>query len=143
MRISIVILFVAHLALWIGACSVPKLETQQCSEARDAVKRFYSFHFGNDMAPAQENLKVREKFLTADLFNQLGLSNEQKIDYFTNTEIHPKAFRVGECSSELKDNATLQVLLFWRNDEKYESQQREVHVDAVKIGDKWLINKVY
>ena len=122
------------------ACSIPNLEKPQCTAGRDVVKRFYSYHFGNDMRPSSENLKAREKFLTSGLSQELSASTEQTRDYFTATEDYPKAFRVGECSSESDDKATLQVLLLWRDDTK--NEQKEVHVEAGKVGDKWLINKV-
>jgi len=123
-----------------SSCSIPSLEKPQCTEARDAVKRFYSFHFGNDMHPSPENLKAREQFLTSELIKVLSASSETSRDYFTATENYPKAFRVGSCSSDSNDKVTLQVLLLWRDDTK--SEQKEVHVETVKTGDAWLINKV-
>ena len=131
---SVAILFFAT------ACSVPNLEEPQCTVARDTVKRFYSFHFGNDMHPSPENLKAREQFLTSELISTLSASTETAKDYFTATENYPKAFRVGECTSGSDDKATFQVLLLWRDDTK--SEQKEVHVETVKAGDKWLINNV-
>ncbi|MBK8464805.1 MAG: hypothetical protein IPL32_03160 [Chloracidobacterium sp.] len=92
------------------------------------------------MRPSAENLKAREQFLTSELISSLSASTETAKDYFTATENYPKAFRVGECKLESDDKATLQVLLLWRDDTK--SEQKEVHVEAVKVGDKWLINKV-
>lgn len=123
------------------ACSVPNLEKSQCIDARDAVKRFYSFHFGNDMRPSMENLKARESFLTNDLISSLKAANEPERDYFTRTSDYPKAFRLGSCIVDSDNKVTLQVLLFWRDDTK--SEQREVKVEAVKTGDKWLVNDVF
>lgn len=131
---------ILHFALCISSCSVPNLEKPQCTEARNAVKRFYSLHVGGDMRPSQENLKAREEFLTSDLFQTLAASNETAKDYFTATDEYPKAFRVGECSSGSEDAATLQVLLLWRDDTA--SEQREIKVETVRLGDKWVINKV-
>ena len=122
------------------ACSLPNLEKPQCTAARDTVKRFYSFHFGNDMRPSPENLKARVQFLTNELSGSLSTSTETVKDYFTATDNYPKAFRVGSCTSESDDKAILQVLLLWRDDVK--SEQKEVHVETVKVADKWLINKV-
>ncbi len=125
----------------VSSCSLPNLEKPECTAARDAVKRFYSFHFGNDMHPSPENLKARESFLTAELVNDLRGSGESGRDYFTATDNYPKAFRVGSCSVEQDNTALFQVLLFWRDDTK--SEQKEVKVETVKTGDKWLINKVF
>lgn len=134
---SVCLLLTAYCLL---ACRVPNLATPQCSEARDAVRRFYSFHFGNDMRQSAENVEAREQFLTLELLESFSSVGETSKDYFTATENYPKAFRVGSCSSETDKKATLQVLLFWRDDTK--SEQKEVHVETVKVGDKWLINKV-
>ena len=132
---------ILHLAFCITACSIPNLEKPQCTAARDAVKRFYSFHFGSDMSSSPENLKAREAFLTTELVKALSASTETKKDYFTATDNYPKAFRVGECSSGSDDKTTLQVLLLWRDDTK--NEQKEVHVETVKVGENWLINKVF
>jgi len=131
---------ILHCALCVNSCSVPNLEKPQCTAARDAVKRFYSFHFGNDMHPSPENLKAREPFLTSKLISSLSSSTETAKDYFTATEDYPKAFRVGSCTAESDVKVTLQVLLLWRGDVK--SDQKEVKVETVKNADKWLINKV-
>ena len=138
---NFLILFcILHSAFCISSCRVPNLETPQCIEARDAVKRFYSFHFGNDMHPSPENLKIREQFLTSELVSALSASSETAKDYFTATGDYPKAFRVGECSSESDHASRFRVLLFWRDDTK--SEQKEVYVETVKVSGKWLINRV-
>ena len=134
------LLCIVHCALCISSCSLPNLEKPQCTEARGVVKQFYSFHFGNDMHPSPEHLKAREMFLTSDLVNSLKASSEEEVDYFTATDNYPKAFRIGSCSLESQDKAVLQVLFFWRDDTK--SEQKEVKVETVKTGDKWLINKI-
>jgi hypothetical protein len=122
------------------ACSIPSLETPECSAARDGVKQFYSFHFGNDMHPSSENLKARERFLTPDLVKTLSASGETKIDYFTGAEDPPKTFKIGKCENSQPDKANVQVQIYWRDDAR--TVQKEVHVEAVKTGDAWLINKV-
>ncbi len=137
--VSLRLIVVATLLL-VNACSIPNLETPQCSGARDTVKRFYSLHFGSDFSSSTENLKTREEFLTRDLSKALSAANETEEDYFTATENYPKAFRVGECSAETAEKATLQVLLLWRDDT--DSDQKEVWVEALKIDGKWLINKI-
>lgn len=136
----LVIFCILHSAFFISACSVPNLEKPQCTAARDTVKRFYSYHFGNDMHPSPDNLKARQDFLSSELIGSLSGANETARDYFTATDNYPKAFRVGECKSDADDRAALQILLLWRDDTK--SEQKEVHVETIKVGDKWLINKV-
>jgi hypothetical protein len=119
---------------------VPNLEKPQCTAARDAVKRFYSYHFGSDMRPSAENLGSSRPFLTDDLYRQLSASGETSVDYFTQTDDYPRAFRIGKCEAEADDKAKLQVVLLWRDDTKQE--QKEVYVDAIKSGSAWLVNKV-
>ena len=131
------LLFIAFGSL---SCSMPNLESSQCSESRDAVKRFYSFHFGNDMAPTPENLSQRKPYLTDRLFNSLSAADSIAGDYFTATSNYPKAFRVGECKVISPEKTTFQVLLLWRDDTR--SEQKEVSVDMVKQGDKWLVDGV-
>jgi hypothetical protein len=127
-------------AFLLCSCSIPNLEKPECTEARNAVREFYSFHIGNDIKPSAENLKLREKFLSRKLFETLSASNETAKDYFTGTDDYPRAFRVGSCEVVSPERTVLGVLLFWRDDTR--SEQREVKVEAVKENEKWLIDKV-
>ena len=142
MRNLIYRLFSISLALGILqiSCSVPNLEVPECAQSRVAVKQFYSFHFGNDMRPSPENLKQREKFLTGDLIKTLSASNETAVDYFTATSDYPKAFRIGTCTIAAPGKADLQIVLFWRDDNR--SEQKEVIVQTIRQNDTWLIDKV-
>lgn len=125
---------------FVSSCSIPNLEEPACTDARTEVRQFYSFHFGNDMKPSAENLKLREKFLTSELINTLSASGETLVDYFTATADYPKTFRIGECKAISPAETEFQVVLLWRDDKR--TEQKEVRVDAVKKDDKWLINKV-
>lgn len=140
MHNSLLLFCILHCALCVSSCSIPSLEKPQCTEARDAVKRFYSFHIGNDMRPSAESLKASESYLTSDLFKRLSGTNETAKDYFTQTEDYPRAFRVGTCMTDSNDKAVFQVVLLWRDDTR--TEQKEVHVEAVKTGGQWLINNV-
>jgi hypothetical protein len=125
---------------WLLSCSVPNLEEPECIEARQPLKEFYSFHFGNDMQPTPENLKQRERFLTSDFINRLQTASGET-DPFTLTNDLPKAFRVGGCKVvEPQKRVNFGVLLFWKTDTR--SEQREIQVEAIKQNDKWLINKI-
>jgi hypothetical protein len=124
-----------------AACSVPNLEKPECTAARQAVKEFYSFHFGGEMKPSRENLRKREKFLTDELNRVLAApETETTTDYFTQTDDYPKAFRIGECAAVDENRTVFQVVLFWKDDAR--SKQREVRVETVKQNGKWLINSV-
>ncbi len=122
------------------SCSIPNLEKPECTDARNDVREFYSFHLGNDMKPSAENLKPREKFLSVNLKKQLEQQTKTNIDYFTQTDDYPKAFRIGKCEVISPDKTVLQVLLFWKTETR--SEQREINVEAVRENNKWLIDKV-
>ncbi len=128
-----------NFAFLIESCSIPSLEKPECTQARDAVKQFYSFHFGNDMHPTTDNLKTRERFLTSELYKTLSRSSSQT-DYFTASDEFPKTFKIGKCELPQPDKANVQVQIYWRDDTK--TTQKEVNVEAIKTGDAWLINKV-
>ncbi len=122
------------------SCSVPNLEKPECTAARQTVREFYSYHFGNDMKPSKESLKLREKFLTDELKQNLAAQADGKTDYFTATDDYPKAFRVGGCEVMNENKTVFEVVLFWKDDAR--SEQREIKVETVKQNDKWLINEV-
>ena len=123
------------------ACSIPSLESPDCAAARDGVKEFYSFHFGNDMSPSVENLKARQRFLTPELFGALSSQGETKVDPFTKADTPPKTFKIAKCTQEASNKADVAVQIYWRY-ETGKVDQRELHVEAIKSGDTWLINKV-
>lgn len=126
--------------IFLVGCSQPVLESEQCIESRDTVKRFYSFHFGNEMKPSAENLAERKKFLSKELQENLARENDSKKDYFTQTDDYPKAFRVGSCENSASGRAKFEILLFWRRNEI--NIQREIKVEAVRENGKWLVDKV-
>lgn len=131
---------ICFLLFTFAACSIPNLEKPECTEARNAVREFYSFHFGNDLKPSKENLQRREQFLTAALKQKLAAQTDDATDYFTQTDDYPKAFRVGGCEVVNENKTILGIILFWKDDTR--SEQHEVKVEAVKQTDKWLIDEV-
>lgn len=124
----------------LSGCYQPVLESSECIQSRDFVKKFYSFHIGNDMKPSVDNLAKREEFLSSQLKEKLSRGTKTDRDYFTQTENYPKTFRAGRCESKGKDTTKFEVLLFWRTNDK--NIQRELEVEAIKKNDKWLVNKV-
>lgn len=122
------------------ACSLPNLEDPTCSEARTAVKHFYSFHFGGEMKTTAASLKAQEQYLTPELYQKLLAAGDTAVDYFTGTDDYPKAFRAGTCTKVSDDHTIFQIVLLWRDDNR--SMQKEVMADAVKTDGRWLISKV-
>lgn len=123
-----------------SGCSQPVLESTECIASRSIVKKFYSYHFGNEMKPSSENLKKREKYLSKNLNAELATQTDTAKDYFTQTDNYPKAFRVGKCETVNNEKTNFEILLFWRTNEK--NIQREITVETVKENNKWVVNKV-
>ena len=126
------------------ACRVPTLESQQCRDASLAVKEFYSFHFGNDMAPTAENLNARHRFLTDQLYGSVSAASDGKTDYFTKSAEYPKTFKIGKCEAPDAEHANVQVQEYWLQEHgsTKDTIQRSLEVSTVKTGDNWLINSV-
>ena len=124
----------------LASCSQPILESEQCIAARGQIKKFYSYHFGNDMKPTRENLIERKEYLSENLFERLNSSNEKKVDYFTQTSDYPKAFRIGKCESSTPNETIFEVLLFWRTNET--NIQKELNTELTNKNGRWVINDV-
>jgi len=135
------LLFAFCFSLFASACSVPNLEKPECIAARQTVREFYSYHFGNQMKPSKENLREREKFLSDELNRELSAQPETEKDYFTATNDYPKAFRIGECQAIADNKTVFQVVFFWKDDVR--NEQREIKVEAIKETGKWLINRIF
>ena len=143
-RWSVVRLLVASLVLTIlgvTGCSVPNLEEPDCRESRDVVREFYSLHFGNDMHQSAEAIKLREKYLTTLLKDNLLSAPLNDTDYFTATSDLPKAFRVGECKvNSPGQEVNFDILLFWKDDTR--TEQKHISVAVRKENDTWRIDSV-
>ena len=120
------------------SCSVPNLESPDCTTAKTPVREFYSFHFGNDMTFSVENLERRKEYLTPEFYDSLRQSSPS-VDPFTRTDDLPKAFRVGECRPA-QSGVQFDVLLFWKTDTR--TEQRSIRVNAAERGGKWLVSGV-
>ena len=123
------------------SCNIPVLESPECRAAKNSIREFYSIHFGSDMHPSAEGLELRKNYLTPELATAIAGSTNDQSDYFTQTTgDYPRAFRVGSCKSEDNNKAEVEVLIFWKDDVR--SEQRSINVEAIRIDDRWLINKV-
>lgn len=127
-------------AIGSAACSVPSLESPACTESKNAVREFYSYHFGNEPKFSAEGLKLREKYLSSDFAAAVAGSKDGTDPFTTGTDDIPKAFRVGECREISPEKTESNVLIFWRTDER--TEQREIRVEAIDKNDIWLVNKV-
>lgn len=128
------------LLLTLAGCSIPNLETPACVDARNALREFYSFHFGNSMTFSHEDLKVRERFLTPELAEKLRGSQEGTDPFTTGTADIPKAFRAAECEETSPVTTNIDVVLFWKDDTR--TEERKINVEMAKRGDAWLVAKI-
>src|SRR5262249_32250576 len=119
------------------SCSIPNMETQQCSEARDSVKEFYSWYLGTDSEQRAKQPDVFKKYLASA--SALGNTNEGT-DPFFNSATPPTTFKIGKCEMVDQTHTDIQVQLYWREGPK--TDQKEVYADTVKSGDRWQIEKI-
>ncbi len=119
---------------------MPNLEEPQCGAARQTVKEFYSYHFGNEMKFSPAKLKPLEKFLTPEYFNSLQNLQTDADVFTTNNTDYPKAFRIGKCEIISPEKTKMEIQLFWRDDTR--SEQKSIYAEVVKQDNKWLVNKV-
>ena len=122
------------------SCSIPVLEPDSCTGSRNALREFYSFHFGNSMTFSQDDLKVREKFLTPEFAERLRGSKEGTDPFTSGTTDIPKAFRAAECREVSPERTSFDVMLFWKDDER--TEERKISVEMAKRGDTWLVDNV-
>lgn len=93
------------------------------------------------MHQSAENLRLREKYLTARLKDNLLAAPASEVDYFTATGDLPKAFRVGGCKVNTPgQSVNFDVLLFWKDDTR--TEQKHISVAVKKEDDKWLVDSV-
>jgi hypothetical protein len=139
---SLVALLVTMSLLLTGCLtgSIPNLEKPECTESRDVVKKFYSYHFGNEMIFSRENLKAREKFLTPEFVTVLQKLETGDDVFTTGSDDLPRAFRLGKCEVLAPDKTAIEILLFWRTDK--ETRQQSITAEVRKQNAKWLINKI-
>ena len=137
---SVSLRLIILIAFGATACSIPNLESPACTESKNAVREFYSFHFGNEMKFSAEGLKRREKFLAPEFAQSIAGSKEGTDPFTTGSDDIPKAFRVGECREISAERTESNVLLLWRNDDR--TEEREIKVETVDKNDAWLVNKI-
>ena len=116
------------------------LEPQECTESRNVVREFYSYHFGNDRKLNAESLAAQAKFLSPTLQQSLQGRETDSDVFTTNSRDMPKSFRTGKCTVVEPNRTSFQVLLLWKDDTRQE--QREINVEAVKSDGKWLVDKI-
>ena len=135
LRTSIVLCLVLVIGGGLG-CSIPNMQSQQCSEASDNVKEFYSWYLGTDADKRQSDMF--KKYVSSEFPN---IQSNEKNDPFYLSANAPTTFKAGKCELVNDSHANVQVQLYWRYSER-NTEQREVYADTVKTGDVWQITRI-
>jgi hypothetical protein len=117
--------------------SIPNLEDQQCSTARDATREFYSWYLGTDADTRAKQKDIHDRYVSP-AFSSDAVSG---IDPFLLSDTAPTTFKIGKCEQMDDSHVNMQVQLYWRHDSK--TDQKEVYAEMTKNnGDNWMIDKV-
>jgi hypothetical protein len=135
----IFVITVAVACVFATACSLPALESPQCTDARETVRKFYSFHFGNDIAYTVEDIEKRKPYLT-DEFAAKQTAYGTTFDPFTLAEDPPRTFKLGECTFIDREKVAFRVQVYWRDDST--TVQKDLRLELVAKDGNWLINNI-
>ena len=122
--------------LVLSGCSIPNLEGQQCTEARDTAHDFYFWYLGTEPIVRDKQQDVYNRFIDPDFHSAAGANS----DPFFLSDTTPTTLKIGKCESKDDSHVEMQIQLYWRHDGK--TDQKEVYAEVAKTGDKWLIHKV-
>ncbi|RMG00975.1 MAG: DUF3828 domain-containing protein [Acidobacteria bacterium] len=131
---------ILYLLIFTCACSVPNLESPECSQAREQLKDFYSYHFADDMSFSSMKLQNSKKYLTKRFASELELINTTADVFTSGDNDFPKAFRIGKCELVNPDKAEVEVLLFWKDESR--TEQRKIKVITIRENNNWLIDRI-
>jgi len=126
-------------ALCIISCSIPAIESADCSAAREVTKRYYSLAIGGDLADQPDSLR-QIKQLQAPGFSVGGTQISGGRDPYNFSLVTPSSSRVDECADLGNGKVTNDVTVIWRhNDQNY---LRKDKVTLARSGDTWLIEHI-
>jgi hypothetical protein len=124
---------------FIGGCSIPAIESADCTAARDVTKRYYSLAIGGDLAHQPDALAQINK-LRAPGFSASGADTNGGRDAYNFSLITPSSSRVDECSDLGNGKVRTDVTVIWRqNDQNY---LRKDKVTLQKSGGTWLVEHI-
>jgi hypothetical protein len=130
---------ILHCALCIISCSIPAIESPDCSAAREVTKRYYSLAIGGDLADQPDSLR-QIKQLQAPDFSVGGTQISGGRDPYNFSLVTPSSSRVVECADLGNGEVMNNVTVIWRqNDQNY---LRKDKVTLARSGDTWLIEHI-
>ena len=132
-------LCIVHCAFFIGGCSIPAIESADCSAAREVTKRYYSLAIGGDLAHQPDAMRDLKELLAPD-FSATGTNSGGGRDAYNFSLTTPSSSRVDECADLGNGKVTNNVTVIWRiNEQNY---LRHDKVTLVRSGDKWLVEHI-
>jgi hypothetical protein len=134
---ALVLFCLFPLSLCLGACSIPKLESPDCSAARDVAREYYSLAIGGEPSSHPEVFEKLERMRTSTF--SPGESVDAS-DQFYFSRIRPTSYRAGECSLSPDGRVMVETVVIWRQEGK--NSERKDSVNLVKSGDSWLIERI-
>lgn len=153
-RISLISIAVI---LSLGAQAPAKAQTASPQDsAPKAVRSFYAFHLARNKDFTVPNVRLRKRFLTAELYGLLlkelkRQAAESKAhpdeapdfegDPLTDSQEYPDSFRVGKAEVS-GDLAKVTVTLLWSARTSRGRDRRNIVVEVTKSGAGWLINDI-
>jgi hypothetical protein len=121
-----------------------------------AVRSFYTFHLARNKDFTASNVRLRRRFLTAELYKLLlaelkreaeqSKTNPDEAPYFegdplTNSQEYPDSFRMGKAEMS-GDRVKVTVTLLWSARTSRGRDQRDIVVEVARSGASWLINDI-
>ena len=133
-----------------------QLQTSATPEA--VVQSFYRFHFSHNMDFSRQNVQRRRQWLSPQLLGLLINEFHREDEYarahpkesfvpymegdpFTNSQEYPSSFRVGKTVVS-DEKANVSVLLLWKGRGKEGGDKRNLDIQLVREGGKWVINNI-
>lgn len=126
-------------AFCLVSCSLPTLESPECSAAREAAREYYSLAIGGEPnshseVPARLNALRTPGFSTGETATRDGR------DPYYFSLLQPTSYRVGTCSTRPDGRVNVAVTVIWRVE--HDNSEREDSVTLSKVNDAWLIDRI-
>lgn len=134
----VVALCIVSCTLSVVACSIPAIESPDCTAARDVAKRYYSLAIGGDVANQPDAMREFKNLLAPD-FSVTGTDMSDGRDPYNFSLITPSSSRFDECV-EQNSKPTINVTVIWRQNEQ--NYLRKDKVTLTKSGNTFLVEHI-
>jgi hypothetical protein len=141
--LSMIVLFAAGLS----PVALSRQRASRVQGASEAARAFYRYHFSHDKCYDAACLKLRRKWLTAELYELLKYERRRELppdvvpylggDPFTVSQETPHSFRIGKAEREGR-GARVEVYVYWLAQGRVVEQRRYSFVMSSDSG-RWRI----